>query len=454
MSFQPVLPLTGYAGWRFLERTMERQQEAFNKSQTTQKELDYFAKNIGKVTSADDLVSDYRLLKVALGAFGLQDDIGNRYFIKKVLTEGIDDDKSLANKLSDKSYYNFAKAFSFVSADASAVATEKDFANDLSLKIEGAGYLAVMTPSGEVAYTRNASLQRDADGRIVTAEGYTVASSRDVGLLPVAAAETETGEETDTDTDEEETAFSGITIPDFVETVTVNDKGEVYGHFEGGGQGLLLGRLILTNFSDEKAEEALAVLGAEEADAVEDVDAPPVDRETAYFVVTEGSGYPISGPALEDGFGSFKRGEAVEAQEVFDTEMITAAFLTRSFELAVGEQDEGMRLALNIDRELVTLAADDISEDAKWFSIMGSGPMRSVFDTAFGLPNSFASLDLDRQLDVYKAKAKAMFGDTSVSQFSGDEMREKLIKMYMIRSDADTGAGFSSGQIALRLLGG
>ncbi|MBL3568967.1 hypothetical protein BV509_04370 [Rhodovulum sulfidophilum] len=437
MSFQPVLPLTGYAGWRFLERTMERQQDAFNQSPGTQKELDYFAENIGKVTSADDLVSDYRLLKVALGAFGLQDEIGNKYFIKKVLTEGVDAEGALANKLADKSYYNLAKAFSFISSDAAAATTGNEFANDLSLKIEGTGYLAVTTSTGEIAYTRNASLKRGADGQIVTAEGYTVASTRDTSLLGGAGDGTET--------DGGNPTFSGITIPDFVETVTVNDKGEVYGNFEGGGRGLLLGRLVLTSFADE---EGLAVLGADETNDLS------VDRETAYFTATEESGDPITGRPLQDGFGSFARGEAVEAQEIFDAASITAAFLTRSFEVAVGEQDDDMRLALNIDRELVTLADDDMSEDAKWFSIMGSEPMRAVFDVAFGLPDSFASLDLDRQLDVYKAKAKAMFGDTGVAQFSGDEMRDKLIKMFMVRSEASSGVGYSSGQIALTLLGG
>ncbi|WP_414896774.1 DUF1217 domain-containing protein [Rhodovulum sp. YEN HP10] len=432
MSFQPVLPLTGYAGWRFLERTMERQQEAFNNSPATRKELDYFASNIGKVTSADELVSDYRLLKVALGAFGLQDEIGNKYFIKKVLTEGVDDKGALANKLADKSYYKLAEAFRFISSGGSAAAIEKDFASELSLKIEGAGYLAVTTSTGGVAYTRDASLKRGADGQIVTAEGYTVASV--------------------TDASDEKIAFSGVTIPDLAKSVSINDKGQVYGYFEEGGQGLLLGRLALSSFADE---ESLAVLGADQT--TEEADATLVDREQAYFVATEESGKPIAGRPLQDGFGSFVRGEAVEAveaQQAFDTETIAAAFLTRSFEVAVGEQDDSMRLALNIDRELATLSAGDMSEDAKWFSIMGSEPMRAVFDTAFGLPNSFASLDLDRQLDVYKTRAKAMFGEASVVQFSDDAMRDKLIKLYMVRTETNTGAGYSSGQIALRLLGG
>ncbi|MBL3563437.1 DUF1217 domain-containing protein [Rhodovulum sulfidophilum] len=441
MSFQPVLPLTGYAGWRFLERTMERQQEAFNKSPATQKELDYFADNIGKVKSADELVSDYRLLKVALGAFGLQDEISNKYFIKKVLTDGVEDKGALANKLADKSYYKLAEAFRFVSSGVAAATVEKDFANELSLKIEGAGYLAVTTPTGEVAYTRNVGLKRAEDGHIVTAEGYTVASIADTSLLR--------GSDDEGDTNNEKIVFSGITIPDLAQSISVNDKGQVYGYFEDGGQGLLLGRLALSSFADD---ESLAVLGADQMD--KGADAKPVDRETAYFVATEESGEPISGRPLQDGFGGFVRGEAVEAQEVFDTEMIAAAFLTRSFEVAVGEQDDSMRLALNIDRELAMLTADNMSEDAKWFSIMGSEPMRAVFDTAFGLPSSFASLDLDRQLDVYKTKARAMFGETSVVQFADDAIRDELIKLYMIRSEANTGAGYSSGQIALRLLGG
>ena len=81
MSFQPVIPAAGLAGWRFLERTYDAQFSAFNAAPELVRDTDYFAANITTVSSAEDLVSDRRLLRVALGAFGLENDIDNRFFI-------------------------------------------------------------------------------------------------------------------------------------------------------------------------------------------------------------------------------------------------------------------------------------------------------------------------------------------------------------------------------------
>ncbi len=47
----------------------------------------YFEANIGKVETAADLVGDRRLLKVALGAFGMDGEIDKRAFLRKVLEE-------------------------------------------------------------------------------------------------------------------------------------------------------------------------------------------------------------------------------------------------------------------------------------------------------------------------------------------------------------------------------
>lgn len=263
MSFQPVVPFGGYTGWRILERTMERQQEAFNQSKTVQRDLDYFAEKIGGVTSAEDLVGDYRLLKVALTAFGLQDDIGNKFFIRKILSEGTSAPDALANKLADKTYYKLADAF----------------------------------------------------------------------------------------------GFGGVGLPH-----------------------------------------------------------------------TQDSGF---------------------------AEKIADAYRTRSFEMAVGEQNSDMRLALNLNRELADLAASGVGEDAKWFSVMGSEPLRKVFDTAFGLPTAFAALDIDRQLAVYKEKAEKLFGDSSVSQFADPGQRDDLIKRFLVRSEINSGVtGYSPAHVALTLLGG
>lgn len=263
MSFQPVLPFTGYAGWAFLKRTIASQQAALQASPANQRDEAYFRENITKVTTAEQLVSDRRLLRVALTAFGLEEDIDAKAFVRKVLEGGVTDSSALANKLSDKRYYAMAKAFGFGTS---------------------------ATPNTQAA-----------------------------------------------------------------------------------------------GFADALLE----------------------------------------------------------------------AWRTKSFEAAVGEQDDSLHLALNAEHELKTLTTSGSSENTKWFMILGSKPLREVVQTAFGLPSGVTNLDIDRQLEIFKARAQSLFGDDSVSQLSDDKTREKLIRLYLVRNEAASGnAGYSPAQAALRLLGG
>eukprot|EP01037_Dinobryon_pediforme_P007288 gene7288-7359_t len=71
----------------------------------------YYQKNIGKVTSIDSFVNNYKLLSYALTAYGMEDQIQNTGLIKRVLAGGTTNTKSLANTLTDKRFLNFAKAF-------------------------------------------------------------------------------------------------------------------------------------------------------------------------------------------------------------------------------------------------------------------------------------------------------------------------------------------------------
>lgn len=261
MSFQPVVPFSGMAGWAFLQRTQEAQQAAFEKAPELQRDLDYFTEKIGNVTTAEELVNDYRLLKVALGAYGLGDDIGNRYFVQKVLDDGSLDPDALANKLSDKRYLALTKAFGF---------------GDFS------------TPN--------------------------------------------------------------------------------------------------TKLSDFPAK-------------------------------------------------------------------VTEAYKARQFEIAVGEQDSDMRLAMSLERELDGVLGATNTPDGMWFSVMGNPPLREVFETALGLPASFGALDLDLQLTGFRDRARQVFGNAEVSQFSDPASREELNRLFLARSQINSGtAGLSSGAIALTLL--
>lgn len=259
--FTPLVPSNGLAGWRFLQRTYDSQFAAFNQSSQLTRAADYFEEKISSITSAEELVADRRLREVALGAFGLQDDIDNRFFIKKILEEGTTNDDSLANRFSDNRYRDFSAAF---------------------------------------------------------------------GLGP---------------------------------------------------------------------------------------------------------------------------GEQVKVQDTGFAQDIIARYQANSFEIATGNQDDSMRIALFAQREIPTFATQDTSNDAKWFGIMGQPPLRAVFEKALNLPSSFGQIDIDQQLVVFKDRSRAVFGTDEVSQFAGDEAVQDLITKYIVRSQLDSfNAATSSASIALTLL--
>lgn len=113
MTFQPILPVGGLQGWVLLNNTLERQTEVFNRSPALVRQTDYFEQNIANVRTPDDLVSDRRLLEVALGAFGLGDDINSQALIKRVLEGSTSDRDALVNRLTDERYAKLSDAFGF-----------------------------------------------------------------------------------------------------------------------------------------------------------------------------------------------------------------------------------------------------------------------------------------------------------------------------------------------------
>lgn len=113
MPFAPVIPTTGLSGWNFLQRTLSRQSEIFNSSPDIKRDITYFKENIGNISSLEEFVGDRRILKVALGAFGLDGEIDKRAFVRKILEEGTTDTTSFARRLNDPNYLQLAEVFSF-----------------------------------------------------------------------------------------------------------------------------------------------------------------------------------------------------------------------------------------------------------------------------------------------------------------------------------------------------
>ena len=131
---------------------------------------------------------------------------------------------------------------------------------------------------------------------------------------------------------------------------------------------------------------------------------------------------------------------------------ITDRYKALEFEVAVGEQDESLRLAMNAKRELTDVVTSDVSENAKWYTIMGNPPLRKVFEVALGLPSSFGQIDIDRQLETFKSLASRQLGIESLSDLASEEAGEEFIRRYLLREQVASVQIQSSNSIALTLL--
>ena len=260
MSFQPVLPMGGFAGWRFLERTLPAQIATHARAPAAQRLEAHFRENIAKVTSAEALVKDRRLLEVALTAFGLAEDLPNRAFIRRVLESPVDEPRSFVNRLADKRYGAFARAFGF----------------------------------------------GDAQGPRTSEAGFS-------------------------------------------------------------------------------------------------------DR-------------------------------------------VLAQFRARRFEADVGTQNESMRLALALRRDLSALAERDVSKEVGWFTVLGTPSLRRVFETAYGLPKAFGTQDIDRQAEVLRRQTERAFGSDSLSQFTDPQVMNQLIRRFFVGEQMSQIAQASTQSSALSLL--
>lgn len=97
--------------------------------------------------------------------------------------------------------------------------------SDLDVAIDGQGYLEVTLPSGASGYTRDGALKRNADGLIVTNDGFPVVPE--------------------------------IVIPNDARSISINGDGEVFAYFNETAEAQLLGQFTLANFTNAKGLEAI-----------------------------------------------------------------------------------------------------------------------------------------------------------------------------------------------------
>jgi len=108
------------AAYISIENNLSRYQKLEAQKIAVKTATAYYQANIGKVTNANQLISNYRLLSYALQSYGLGDQINNKALINKVLQEGTSKPNALANTLPNVNWKKFANAFNFTNAGASA----------------------------------------------------------------------------------------------------------------------------------------------------------------------------------------------------------------------------------------------------------------------------------------------------------------------------------------------
>lgn len=102
-----------YLSYDLVSRDLRSSMNRTASQAQVQRDTEYYKENIGKVTSVDEFVDNYRLYNYAMTAFGLDDMAYAKAFMKKVLESDLSDEDSFANKLSDARYRDFAAAYQF-----------------------------------------------------------------------------------------------------------------------------------------------------------------------------------------------------------------------------------------------------------------------------------------------------------------------------------------------------
>ncbi|MET3791667.1 DUF1217 domain-containing protein [Aquamicrobium terrae] len=284
-------------------------------------EATYYAQNISKVTSISDLLSDRRLLTVAMAAFGLDADAESPQRIREMLAGGIADPASPANKETNKRYAAFVKAFNF------------------------AEYGAATTSRPEVLQD--------------TGRFYVVKS--ELGLSKPSNAWFQA-----------ETAYYQASIG---KVRSVDD---------------LMADKRLYNY-------AIASFG---------LDPDKEDRATIRKVLERGEADPASFAnktgdkryiALAKAFDFTAHGEGATTYNASRQDVVDK-YMRQTLEEDAGNSNEGVRLALYFERKAAGLT--------NWYEVLADKALATVVRTAFGLPESFAAADIDRQVKLFESKMK------------------------------------------------
>lgn len=96
----------------------ERRVEMFRRQGLNAREIAYFKENIGTVQTVDDLFADDRLYRFVLKSFGLGDQANYKALMRQIITEGVSDPGSTANRMTDPRFKEMVAALGFEAVPA------------------------------------------------------------------------------------------------------------------------------------------------------------------------------------------------------------------------------------------------------------------------------------------------------------------------------------------------
>ncbi|WP_042690056.1 DUF1217 domain-containing protein [Azospirillum sp. B506] len=105
--------MTTLVDLRVVNKNHDRYEQAIRSRPAVQRAISYFQDNIGKITNTEDFMKDDKLYRFVLDAFDLGSQAKSRGLIRKVLEEGVSDQSSTANRMSDTKFREMAKVLGF-----------------------------------------------------------------------------------------------------------------------------------------------------------------------------------------------------------------------------------------------------------------------------------------------------------------------------------------------------
>lgn len=108
------------ARYQIITTNLTRTKALIEKDPVVKRETDYYNATIKTIKTIDEFIKNDRVFKYAMKAYGLEDMAYGKALIKKLLQEGISNPLSMANKMSNPLYKEFAKAFDFAGKGAEA----------------------------------------------------------------------------------------------------------------------------------------------------------------------------------------------------------------------------------------------------------------------------------------------------------------------------------------------